>query len=362
MISLQRKLFYRLYRLVHLLYYSCRYLVERNRGYVGDNPVSEDRFDIVVPVCLRDVGLLRLQARSIGKFLDPSFDGRIYVILNDWRYYLLRRKIRKSLPAEYGQHSDKVIFCPFFCLSFRIRGYSGWTVQQICKLAISGYVTGAHYLALDAKNIFVKPFGRPDFVSQSGKALHTLAPWDPSYIPECFHASFSYFGLDPELSIVPQPITPFVLTTKIVRQLIEDVEKREHASLSAFFRRRRWIAEFVLYVAYLYHKSGSLEPFMENVSSRSVMIWESEAENRYCVEEQLRKANGKNVLAFGVHPRLLQKLSVNQLRALEEFWRALGIITANESIFDFCPDANSLATRTNSPFPNAASNPAAKVS
>jgi hypothetical protein len=339
-----RGFFYRLFRLVHLLYYTGRYLQEHGQECAPDNRASDDGFDIVVPVCLRDVGLLRLQARSINKFLDPSFDGHIYVILNDWRYYLLRRRISKWLPAEYGQHSKKVIFCPFYCLGFQMRGYSGWIMQQICKLAISRHVTSSHYLVLDAKNQFVKPCGRRDFISPSGKALQTLDPWVPSDEPisEYFHESFSYFDLDPALLMVPQPITPFVLATNVVRQLITYIEEREHTSLSAFLTKRRRVAEFILYVAYLYQQYGNLGTFIDHAPDRSVTIWEAAAENSHCIEEHIERTNQENVLMFGAHPQLVQKLSASQLRKLEEFWRGLGIITAGESIFEFCPEANGL--------------------
>src|ERR1700733_2812942 len=190
--------FHRFIRLVHLVYYTVRYLQEHARQRAS-NMSLDDKFDIVVPVCLRDVGLLRLQARSINRSLDPKFDGHIYVILNDWRYCILRRRIAKWFPAEYGQHSNKVIFCPFYFLGFQMRGYSGWIMQQICKLAISSHITSSHYLVLDAKNHFVKPCGRADFISPSGKALQALGLWVPSDDPisEFFRKSFSYFDLDP---------------------------------------------------------------------------------------------------------------------------------------------------------------------
>jgi hypothetical protein len=147
--------------------------------------------DIVTVVFRKEVPLLRLQARSMARFLDPAGIGRVRVIVNDRRERVCCAAV-EALRGDYGPFADRLeVVTPDALFALRPsglgprdwrqrawlwgvrhgvlypfglkggwRGNRGWRIQQALKLAAGRYGEAPFVLILDAKNHFIGPVSR----------------------------------------------------------------------------------------------------------------------------------------------------------------------------------------------------------
>ncbi|AMY69638.1 DUF6492 family protein [Frigidibacter mobilis] len=227
-----------------------------------------------VTVCFRtELPLLRLQARSMDRFLDPAGVGRILVIANDEDEAACIAAFEAIRP-DWGRHAPRVEFVRGTSLMpLRFRGpldrlerawvsgprcawrhwrdrlmgkprtvygwalNSGWLMQQAFKLYAARRVTASHAVILDAKNFFVAPVGAGLFVTPDGRARAAMVPPIPK-VRIWAEASARRIGgaLTPR-ETMPDSTTPVVLRTEDFVAGLDRIE-RAVGPLECFFARR----------------------------------------------------------------------------------------------------------------------------
>src|SRR5580704_3822893 len=95
------------------------------------------RYSFATVVFEADVGLMDIQARSMGLYCDPDIVETIVVIENfvgsvpaGWR---------ERLVAQYSPLGDRVRFVPAAVITPPAE-VSGWVSQQALKLAVSSFI------------------------------------------------------------------------------------------------------------------------------------------------------------------------------------------------------------------------------
>lgn len=171
-----------------------------------DKPVLDRPILDLATVVYRDeLPLIRLQARSIARMLDPRGIGAILVVVNDREEEACLAALREVLP-DYGPFADRVeLLRPADLFALRParlgprgplqrakaaftsnrwrypfgvkggwRGNRGWAVQQALKLAVARRGEAANLCILDAKNHFIRPVGVEAAFAPGLRAAATL--------------------------------------------------------------------------------------------------------------------------------------------------------------------------------------------
>lgn len=213
-----------------------------------------------------ELGLLRLQARSMARFLPDEAVSELVVVANNPNPSKLAKKIR-AFASDYGPHQEKLrIISPaeFFngpnsirqagpalrALARRIlrpvrmrrgynwRGYSGWHIQQAMKIGVARCIDSETIVYLDAKNHLVSMSSANDVITPNGTPKARLERWrdhhDWDQATSAYYdygwdqSARAYFDLpsvDQDYLLAPT-VTPFVCNTKTVRHALDHIESK----------------------------------------------------------------------------------------------------------------------------------------
>jgi len=215
-------------------------------------------FDIVTLTYsnIIDINLIKLQAMSM-KYLDVSMINNIFVVYNDKNNNELVLEgigILECYP-ENIRNKVKIIYVEDLGGSYKYPNWSsGWQSQQITKLVISKIILSKYYLILDSKNHFIRDINYNYFFNEDGKLYKVK---NGSYGPIRWYNCLDYFGVSytnttdcPEFNNV----TPFMMITKEVVDMIQYIEDREGCDFYDFFMAAEYgnrYTEFFLYSGYL---------------------------------------------------------------------------------------------------------------
>lgn len=206
-----------------------------------------------VTICFEgDAGLMRLQARSMALYCDPSLVHEVVVIDNfaggagaGWATQLL---------DLYGPLSRSVRIVPAPEVS-DLAGVSGWIGQQALKLAIAATVKSDRYVVLDAKNHLARPLLR-EFLETDGPDHRPRIngyPYRPDHpLAEHLARTCAYAGLDADQArhFFVRCSTPFTMITWVALAIAREVEAREGKPLARALADLG-LTEFFLYGARL---------------------------------------------------------------------------------------------------------------
>ncbi len=293
-------------------------------------PIVNEGFDIITVVPKMELAMLRLQARSLARFLDRAFDGEIILVVNDLDLSETIDRIRRKILPEYGHWQSRVRIVPFYHLGYGLDPANGWIFQQALKLAVSACISRPFYVVLDTKNHAIRHLTADCFVS-NGRGFQARGQSSPS-LSEHSEVCARYFGVATATSSLMScvPATPFVMHTQSVRELIDHVKVKEERSFFAFFCRTRSISEFLLYDFYLKAtKIGTQDFFHEEGPFLSQTIWPKGTE----LKEAIAAASqNQNVRFFGVHREVLKNQCVTERVQVEDYWRRRGLLKAGETL------------------------------
>jgi hypothetical protein len=187
------------------------------------------KVDFVVVACSRDFELLKLQARSIARFLDPELVNQIWIILNDSDPTFVNQVY--NIRHEYGLLHDRVAMIDYTNVvtladldsNFEYYNHRDWVSAQVARLLISRMIASDWYVNLDCKNILINLTSKNTFfhnglakeIGRIPKNTKIKTQSDSWWSNSC-----KYFGFDGE-SISPQHCySPFVFSTSQVQNLI----------------------------------------------------------------------------------------------------------------------------------------------
>lgn len=271
----------------------------------------------VTPVFEAEVPLLHLQARSIARHLPPGEVDDVVVLDNTARG--LRARDRTALLDAYGSHAPRVRLlrpadvCP-------VPRASGWRRQQALKLAVARSVGTAHYVVLDAKNHLVARPGPTALVTADGRARVRGYGYRDHPLRPAFTHVLTYLGLDPDAYVdrFAATVTPFVLDTAVVRDLLRDVEEQSGRPFAHAFVAAD-LTEFFLYAGWVARRDGTLGRVMELSDEPSATVWPRGA-TLDGVRATLATVTAHALPVLGVHRNAVPRLDPQARLALASFW------------------------------------------
>lgn len=211
-----------------------------------------------------EIGSLRLQARSMAKYLDADSVGEILVFVNDVKereclkhftelrssYGPLSGLVRIMRSSEVfpndehlknGTDLDRLPSSHKSRYPHRINkmgwgGFNGWKMQQAFKLASGRTAKCEFVVILDAKDFFLKKTSFVDFVFQE-KALVRLGQPNErhlKWLPDSYEAVGIRFS-NSELGSVLPNTTPICVPRELLRYAAQELENEHGYSVAQYF-------------------------------------------------------------------------------------------------------------------------------
>jgi hypothetical protein len=276
-------------------------------------------YTFVTVVFKTDYSLARLQARSLARYLSADFADEIYVIANqglngcdEWQQPMLR---------DYGPLVDKVRFLDAGHVATVPANITGWQSQQILKLMVARFVSSDRYVVLDAKNHLLFPLSS-EFFENGEKIRLPCIDYENHEMRQHLDNSLRYFGVcDHDIVRTFFPTTtPFVFPTRIVKDLLVHVTRRERLSFAAAFDSLG-TTEFLLFGGFLRAQSGGIPHFYDMSGPHCPVIWPETAIHGYAaVKRVTARVEDKGLPFFTVHRYALPLLDDESKEAVAALW------------------------------------------
>lgn len=272
-----------------------------------------------------EVPLLMLQARSMATFATRDLVAEIVVIDNT--EHGIRHRQRGALLAAYGPLATCTRIVRPESITTGLPAASGWVRQQILKLMVSRSITTRQYVVLDAKNHLVAHPTIDFFTAPDGRARVATYSFVDHPLRRHLEQALRYTGLpDTHLDRFTATVTPFVLDTARVLDMIADVEQRSRRSFADEFVDHD-LTEFFLYSAWVLASGDELDHVFADSGVRCPVVWPRRADVEG-VEQAIAEANEHGSPFFSVHRRALATLDRRASTVLADFWVDSGIFTS----------------------------------
>jgi hypothetical protein len=258
---------------------------------------------------MSEMPLLKLQARSLSRYLDRSLLHEILIVDNSVDGEL---DVKQLMP-QYGGLPVRIIKTPqVVSIPKKVHG---WFTQQIVKLMVAKHVTTERYLILDTKNHLTRSFGAGELEAPDGRLRtgwyaygnHTLK----RYLLHCC----DYLKVDPELVMnrfIPTT-PPFTMITSLTRQLIGSIETREKRPFAETFVKNE-LTEFFLYGTYVASIGKKLEDYYKFDNWMGTNLWKEYDNKR--MQEIIHHPG----IFFAVHRRCFKNMDDNTIDDLAKLW------------------------------------------
>ncbi len=261
------------------------------------------------------------------RFLQQSNVSKIYIIINDEDVVGTVGLIEQLVLPEYGRFSPIVSIVDGSTLYASPVAANGWRRQQSMKILISKLVQSKYYLILDAKNHFLRSSSTTDFVHEDGRMWSTRRKIDAP-VNGFFWKSMRFCRLDPTLyreKAMPT-VTPYVVRTDIVREIIEYVEKQCGVCFEEGFHAAGMdVTEFYLHFGYIiryYSPIQNIYDFGDPLCASLFTRSPSTAEGFARVMKRLRSSS---TLMFGLHRNRIGALSEAEQAMITRQWATSGL-------------------------------------
>ncbi len=297
-----------------------------------DTDAVSGAFTFVPTVFELEIPLLELQARSFAIHAAPELVTRIVVIDNTARGMRHRQVAR--LLAAYGPLAPKVEV--IFRERIATRATSlGWTSQQVLKLAVAAMVEDERYVALDAKNVLVAPLKSGYLEAPDGRARVAAYPYRDHSLRPALERAVAYFGLplEPQLECFPATVTPYVLYTAEVRDLMKEVERREAAPFARAFVDRG-LTEFFLYGAWLTARYDNRTDLYAEDQPRSPMVWPGHV-SAADVNSAVVELRARDAPFFSVHRKALIRADSTALATIARTWAEADLFASTGEALEY---------------------------
>lgn len=284
---------------------------------------------LVSIVYSNEIPLLKIQLKSLAIYADKTLFNEHLIICNDEKSVYDALK----LELENLDYPFKItVLCRNDILNDRNELFAGWYLQQSLKLYAARYISNDHYLVLDAKNHLIRPL-QADALFSSGKPImYTLSKKGDVY-SAIMKRSSECLGFDnTDFSRFSVPVTPFLIITKHVLQMLTILEREENGVVDAIAKKvdGTRATEFMLYSVFLSHLGhfSDHEPISYKKTKNLTLFKSFDFKN---VNEAKKKI--KSTLWFGVHLQHFYKNRQATFELCYEVWEESGLI-ANKSDVD----------------------------
>ena len=293
------------------------------------------KLDIVTVTYGKEAGLLRLQARSLAKYVDPKLVGNIHIIINEKWPSAFKRMFEENIRAEYGVLSAKLRIHTYREITGRRLKKIGWRSQQILKLMISQMIGTDEYLVLDCKIHYIRPVSRDHIYTGDGK-LRTHQYRVVEHFTRQFEKALKFLevpqpeNLDDALPTVP----PVLFKTQLVKELIANIETKGRGNFPEIFMKEGF-TEFYLYLAYLLKRFSGTEEFYEKVDRQTIPILASKADKPDEIKALLARLDDEGMKSLGVHREVIEATRENNRKVIADTWLKFDLISSLEEADDF---------------------------
>lgn len=287
----------------------------------------------IVTICFsEDVHLLKLQARSLARFMDAGILGQVILVINDPDPKAVQRRIISEALPDYGALADRIIFFDHSIGWLQERPGAGWYSQQILKLQVSIAVKSDAYLILDAKNHFIRAVKAADFFAPDGKLLSYQGPVAARFRPEHKNA-YALFGMPynaADDTCLPTT-TPFLADRQTVRRMIPYIERRAGCDFASFFAGHLTdYTEFSLYSAYVEAVAGGIDTVYQRQAKPCATLHRSAAHDIARCQQVLARIKKRTIYSLGVHRHVIEEGDPDILALIWRAWRKLGLVAEGE--------------------------------
>jgi hypothetical protein len=209
---------------------------------------------LVVIGVAADLPLLRLQARSFAHHLANEPGRRILVVNGDDDEGAFAAAFHAEVLPQYGRHAPQVELLPAAAV---LQGQDAPASRRVPALrwAMARIVEPGLYLTLDSGNLLIRGWGSDDLFLPDGRMrmLRRL-------LSDALEPSFRYFvPADPDTPADAPPDrrnvsniwTPYLLATRHVIAMTEEIARREGIDAAALLDARPELIDNALYWAFL---------------------------------------------------------------------------------------------------------------
>lgn len=289
--------------------------------------MPQPTMDIVTVVYRPEILLLALQARSMEKFLNPDNISRIHIIINDEDVAETADMIDRLVLSAYGRFRQKVNIVDGAALYTKTVSANGWRRQQSMKILISQLIESRHYLILDAKNHFLRPASVANFIAEDSR-MWSIRTKINAPVDGFFWKSMRFLRLAPEIyceKAMPT-VTPYVVNTQIMREIIDYVEKKCGASFEEGFHAPGMdVTEFYLYFGYIIKYFSPLESIYAFGSPLCAALFTRSPSTPEGFVKVMKRLRSPSIIMLGLHRNRVGALSVEQSAMIVRQWVASGL-------------------------------------
>ena len=289
-----------------------------------------------------EYGLLGIQARSMARYLPVDATDEIVVIDNSRRG--MPASLLRQLLEDYGPHAPHVSVMRSDDIT-KVRGAVGWRTQQVLKLLIASRLRAERFVLLDAKNHFVAEWTPSLFEAQDGRMLVGMNTYETHPLRRDLEHVLRYLRIDPAQHVpsFTSTVTPFVLSTALVRELIGELESASGRSFTREFVKND-LTEFFLYAGWLLSHSPSLHEVYASGLKVGPTVWPRGATVEG-VTAAIDAVTAGGHPMFAVHRMALARLDRDAAALLAGFWAERGLFDSLESATTFVQEFPAILER-----------------
>ena len=296
----------------------------------GTSADAPPALTLVTVVFEPELALLRLQARSLARFLDPRGVAQL-VVLDNCAGGMGRRHRRAVLDSLGPTLAPRTTIVRTAELGVD-SGTRGWRSQQAAKLLIARRIRTPHYVILDAKNHLIGPASAHDFVDAAGAARGGVHSYAAHPLRPDLERTLRFLGADDDtvarmVASFPRTVTPFVVDTALAMRMLDDVERTAGAPFGTAFERAG-LLEFFLYSGWSLLRAGRA-PVNGDVIQAPI-LWPGRATERGAAEA-IDDAVASRAAWFAVHRRVLARADGPTRQRIAAFWVDRGLMSAPEA-------------------------------
>lgn len=279
-----------------------------------------EKIDLAVVYYEKEISILSLLVKSIELYCETSLVDKIYFINNASNPTKGREAFEEVILPLFNSFKDAICLIDATTLGVDHNGGADpYIAQQALKLTIATLSDKSHYLMLDAKNHFIRKLRRDDLFTEDGKPISHLQIHG-GYLKTCLEESCKYFDVDVDTDKQVLPtVTPYLMITALVRDLLEEVKKREGTGIYELILKNNKLTEFLLYFSYLTYRGGKSH-FYGFEPKPYATLFTKWPESEIDINRVLDSTLHDSVWMFSVHSKRFQQLKSNEIDFISNLW------------------------------------------
>jgi|LUMW01.1.fsa_nt_gb hypothetical protein len=314
---------------------------------ICDNDQTRQEFSIVTVAYKAELEMLKLQLRSMSKFLNINSIDNILIV---WNENISTIDVRNKYLDEFKKALDffekkshlLTLISAVDVVDPNILALPGWKTQQIIKIKVSDILKSGSYCVLDAKNIILRNVDVNTFIT-SENLMQTIQ------VDYTGHGEFRKYyenGLrlfknimyDPDIKFALPTVTPVVLSKKHCQEMNSYLIKHYGKSFEYYILESKEdeSTEFLLYAAYIKANKLTNISYKFSDSLKCITFFSVSPNTKEKFDAYLKELlSNEKVNFMGIHLKRYAKLSDGDRLAISQFWVKVGLFTKQEQALEY---------------------------